>query len=61
MALVWNQAELSKHAQDALTRAVDTARHRGDRIIGSEDLVRKKKGLVFVDVTCLFAEAAVGL
>jgi len=39
MALVWNQAELSKNAQDALALAVRRTKVKNDTSIGSEDLV----------------------
>jgi hypothetical protein len=39
MALVWNQAELSKNAQDALALAVARTKDKNDHSIGSEDLV----------------------
>ena len=39
MDLVWGNAELSKVAKAAMQTAVARAKQRGDRVIGSEDLV----------------------
>lgn len=39
MDLIWNQAELSANAQRAIKSAVERAKARGHRTIGSEDLV----------------------